>query len=795
MRNPHARQKPGRLVRRLQALPGVTRYLFCSGCERASLWRWPTTPSQLGVPSPAQAALLGAAIELSSGRTGASLLLALPVGWAQGLVEPSAAPTLAALPAAGAGFVGLWQLPEPAEAVDSELGRLWQSYRKLVTSPLSCAVAVKALSLERLLQGRFAPGSLEPAQLRQPWPLGSWLEDLADDPEILAANLVELLHLLPSPEQEPLVAALSERIAAGLRAEHCEQSERGSWLRLLEALVAGANGNTPLQRGMACGLATLGLRHASELEDPAARGIALVGLLQGEPAASPVELGRVVKAIDELVLASSAARDTGDQVTQRRLNGALGTIVQKGGSKLLLLRSLVLGLSPDSCHRLGSLKSASAWLPLLQAVLLIDSAHAICLEDSGRRALVNLVERILPRLWWQQTLLVELLQGLRRYPLELAWLWEDSILLKGLERLHSRGIAPRRDGETTTRLERHEPDPQLLLRTQVLVLLRLLPHPCEQASGLLQLAGAAGKPPLLRLLDREDEEALVMAATAGLASRSGLLSRLAAERSGVAELLPPLLPVATLEQAFRAILEHWHGHFGAEAGSAQAPIAVVITTHNPQLEPLGLALESLCLQTLWPREVWVVDDGSSPEIAAALAELVATSRRRLQLPLRLLRRSSHEGAWRCRNVALELMTGQALVLQDVEALSHPLRLALQWQELKRGRASVYSRYLALHHSSGAPQPDGDHGGFFGEDITTLMLNRSVARDGRYFQGGRNWCDLDIRRQLELCCGDTTLLEQPLVLRSTRRRFCDSVAPMRWDGWRFRSGPQGSMPSR
>jgi hypothetical protein len=712
-------------------------------------------------------------------RTGSLLILALPVDWTCDLVETATVPNLATLSDAGGVFVALWQLPEVPAAVESELGRLWHSYRHLVARPPSCDDAVNALRLERLLQGHFAPGSLEPAPRRAPWPLGSWLGALAEDPETLAAKLGELLCRLPTAEQGPLAEALEERITAGLRAEQGDKNARGPWLRFLEALLAGLKSNRSLLEAMVCGLQGLGLWHASKLDDPAARGIALVGLLQGEQTASPVELGLLVKAIDDLVVASSAAHDAGDQVTQRSLNGALEMIVRKGGSKPWLLRSLVLALNPDTCHHLGSLKPVSVGMPLLQAVLLLDSASTTCLGDSGRRALVNLVERILPRLWWQQPLLLELLKSLRLYPLELAWLWEDSVMLQGLERLHSRGIPPRSaDEERASCLESHHFDPQMLLRTQVLVLLRLLPHPCDQAGGLLRLVGSTGKPPLLRLLDREDEDALVMAATAGLASRSVLLSRLAAERNGVPELLPPLLPVAKLEQTFRRILDHWHCHFAAEANSAQAPIAVVITTHAPQLELLRLALESLSLQTLWPQEVWVVDDGSPPGIATALAEVVTICRRQFQLPLRLLLRSGHEGVWRCRDVALEVMTGKALALQDVEAISHPLRLALEWQELKRGRATVYGRHLTLHQATGAPQTDGGNSGFFGEDITTMMVKRSVARTMGAFQGGWSLADLDVRRQLHQCYGGgTTLLEQPICLMSARRRFCDSVAPM------------------
>ncbi|MGB5136780.1 MAG: glycosyltransferase family 2 protein, partial [Prochlorococcaceae cyanobacterium] len=244
-----------------------------------------------------------------------------------------------------------------------------------------------------------------------------------------------------------------------------------------------------------------------------------------------------------------------------------------------------------------------------------------------------------------------------------------------------------------------------------------------------------------------------------------VLARLAAERRGVPELLPPRLPPEGVETAFGAILGHWRSCFGAEAGREQASIAVVITTHRPRLGLLGLALESLALQTLRPSEVWLVDDGSPPAAAAALAELVQECRNELELPLRLVRCEENRGQYVGRNLAVELMGPEVLAIQDDDDLSHPLRLELQWQALQQGRAAVYAGHLRLDESSGALQPDGDGGAFFGDGIATLMTARATVRALGGFYPVRSRGDVEFRGRLEGRYGAAAVprLEQPLYL--------------------------------
>jgi len=750
--NLHARLNLGQLIRRLHALPGVDHYLFCGDCVRASLWRCAELPA-------------GEVISLAShaAQKGPTLLLALPLAWARGLLDGAAAPAPGDLAAVGARFVSLQDLHAAPEEVPSALGRLWQAYSQLGEIPPTVGEAVRLLQLERLLGQRFAPGSLLPARRQRPWPLDTWLEGLMADPPGLTADLVALLHLLPAAEQPAWAETLAAHIDTALSSDGVDPQP---WLRLLEGLVGGINCREPRLQAIENRLRSLGLRWAERLENHAQRGAVLARLLQASPASAPLQLGRLAAAIDELVLAIDQASGAGDRDRRRQLQRDLEGILRGVGPNLLLLRVLVPALAPDTCYRLPFVQPPSVCLLLLKGALLLDAPQVAALEGAQRKALVALVERTLPRIWWQELLLVKLLHDLRRFRLDPGWLREGGVLLAGLELLHSRGIPPLPQDQPLPAPAAPEegPDPARLLRTQVLLLLRLMAAPDERA-GLLRLAAAAGKPPVLRLLDGEDEEAPAMAAAAGLAARSLVLARLAAECRGVPELLPPLLPPAGVETAFGAILGHWRSCFEAEAGREQASVAVVITTHAPRLGLLRLALASLALQTLRPSEVWLVDDGSPAAAAAALAELVRECRNDLDLPLRLVRRDGNQGQYVGRNVALELMGAEVLAIQDDDDLSHPLRLELQWLALRQGLAAVYARHLRLDEGTAALQPDGDGGAFFGDGITTLMTERKTVRALGGFYPVRSRGDVEFRGRLErrYGVGNVSRLEQPLYL--------------------------------
>ncbi|MEB3202125.1 MAG: glycosyltransferase family A protein [Synechococcus sp.] len=752
----HRDQNRRRLVDQLFALAGVGHYEFVRGCDQALLLR--------------------------SGPGDGRLVLALPLAWSRGLVTADQAPELAALLAAGAVPIPLeaWPAVPGADppASHSALGQLLAAYQTLLASPhpLEPATAVQLLQLERQLRCQLAPGCWPaPQALGRPLPLAAWLAELPDGPlalQRLGDQLVALLHLLPAPEQQAYSEALEHLLLQGLAG-----ADPLGWLRLLEALVGGLNSRQPQLLAVAAGLRRAGLERGAALADPGERGLVLMRLLQAPLiVAQPAWLAGLAAAIDQLVGAIGAAAAAGEQQQKRALQRQLEGIVRSGSTNLPLLQALLPALEPESCYRLATLLPPTACLVLVKGVLLLGDPLVASLNRPHRWGLLALLERSLPRLWWQPQLLVKLLHDLRRFPLHTAWLLaEDAALLPALVLLHSRGVAPPPPDHGPEPLQLRplaaeelpgEPeDPRRLLRLQLTLLLRLVRGE-EERAALLRLASAAGKPPLLRLLDGDDEEALVLAVAAGLPSRVVGLVRLAAERTGVPELLPPLLPSSGgVRAVFAACLTQWRQQLAPAVERPLLPITVLFTCHRPRLDLLRLALESIALQSVAVAEVLVVDDGTPEAEAAALAELLQGAARELALPLRLLRQEANAGQYACRNLAIAQMAGEALAIHDDDDLSHPLRLELQWRALQQGAAAVFGRHVRLDGATGAPQADGDGGAFFGDGITTLLLRRRTALALGGFYPVRSRGDVDFRRRLEQRYGlaQVVRLDEPLYL--------------------------------
>lgn len=771
------------LVRQRFALPGVAAYGFVDGCDQAQLLRAPQTASW--------SALLGDGLIALDGAAAADpgLLLALPLAWSRGLVGPAEAPSIQALLEAGAAAVTLeaWPGAVPAASAEqappapaSALAALLAPYRALLAAgandPLEPASALQLLQLERQLRRQLAPACWPaPQALGRPLPLADWLLELPTEApalQRLADQLVALLHLLPAAEQTAFVEALEPLLLVGL-----EQADPLPWLRLLEALVGGMNSRQPRLVAAAERLRRAGLARGAALADPGARGLALMRLLQAPLALEqPAWLQALAAAIDALVAAIGTAAEAGDKEQKRSLQRQLEATVLAGATNLPLLQALLPVLAPESGYRLPSLLPPSGCLVLVKGVLLLGDPAISRLDRPWRRALLALLERGLPRIWWQADLLQKLLHDLRRFPLHTVWLQADNAeLLPALVRLHSRGVAPPPpdNGPEPLQLRPLAPeelpgepeDPRRLLRLQLTLLLRLVRGE-EERGALLRLAGAAGKTPLLRLLDGDDEEALALAVAAGLPSRAVGLARLAAERAGVPELLPVLLPTSGGVQAvFAACLALWRQQLPPQVPRPTLPITVLFTCHRPRLALLRQALESLALQSVAVAEVLVVDDGTPEPEAAALAALLEQAAGELELPLRLLREERNQGQYACRNLAIERMAGEVLAIHDDDDLSHPLRLELQWKALQQGAAAVYGRHVRLDEASGAPQADGDGGGFFGDGITTLLLRRATALELGGFYPVRSRGDVDFRRRLEQRYGAARVvrLEEPLYL--------------------------------
>jgi glycosyltransferase involved in cell wall biosynthesis len=111
-----------------------------------------------------------------------------------------------------------------------------------------------------------------------------------------------------------------------------------------------------------------------------------------------------------------------------------------------------------------------------------------------------------------------------------------------------------------------------------------------------------------------------------------------------------------------------------------APISVVIPAHN-RAHTIERCLASVLGQTLRPREILVVDDGSVDDTAGAAARFAADSIRVLRLP-------TCQGAQTARNRAIESSTQEWTAFLDSDDEWLPERLRVQWALLEaRGRAA------------------------------------------------------------------------------------------------------------
>lgn len=790
----HTRLNLQGLVQRLHALPGVSRYLFCAGLDAVLLLSGETmSPEQPGrslelavPPGP------GVAAEPAS----PSVIALLPLSWARGLVAAELAPSLEELVAAAGGAcltLNALSWTTATARPRSRLGEQILAYRTQLDlglnlleplqhepedplAPPAAGVISTALVLlqsERRLLRQIDPRSWPSPPWRPPLDAAGWIRaDVPLSPE-QADQLAAMVHLLPQDEQVPFTAALASDLEAllGQAAPGAAAPEAASGLDwvwdLAETLVGALNSRDPELSVIARQLRGRMLERALQLPDPVQRTARLIRCIDNETCSSEgsTALAVLAAAIDRVVREIDLASSRGDGKQRRLLQRQLAEALRGAGSNLQLMRELVLQLSLESCSQLPQRQPPSACLLLLKGLLLLDSTAVTPLPLERQQALVQLFERLLPRVWWQADLLEALLRDLRRFRLDVSWLSNHGgAVLAGTMRLHRYLVAPTAAAAQPGAAAAEQG--QELLRLQLLALLRLTSG-VKDRTNLLRRVQEISPSDTSRCWLAGAEEPILAAACSGLGTYTTSLLRLYAEACGVPELVPLLPPGEGVALAFDRVLEHWRRH-GPQPGSAAAEaaqIAVVITTFRPNLGRLRQTLEALRLQTLPAAEVLVVDDGSPAAEGEALEQLLDLFRYGHGLPVLLLRLERNQGQYACRNLALAASSADVIAIQDDDDLSHPLRLEHQWLALRQGALACYAQHVRFEELSGQPQPDGDGFRAIGDGITSLMVRRDTAVALGGFYPVRSRGDVEFRSRLQRQFGEGAIarLNQPLYL--------------------------------
>lgn len=814
----HTRLNLQGLIQRLYALPGVSTYHFATDLDAVLL----LPGDGLDALGPACGIKLSGLSGLAGGAEprATSVVALLPLRWARGLLPAELAPGLGQLlAAAGGSCLSLNALRWPAvtasqpqtapsgsagegqAARHSSLGGQIQGYRAQLQrwqalvalpgpglelegpmAPGGAALITTALALlqsERLLLRQIDPRSWPAPPWRAPLEARDWIRaDVPLSPE-QSDQLGALVHLLPRNEQLFFTAGLASALEALLDQDTTLGAEEPgdvnlAWAwDLAETLVGALNSRDPALSTIARQLRLRLLESALQRRDPVERAARLVRCIdtdacqgQGGDGSGPGAVAVLASAIDGVVQEIDLASSRGDGRQRRLLQRQLAEALRGAGSNLQLLRQLVLQLSLESYSQLPQRQPPSACLLLLKGLLLLDSAAVELLPLERQQGLVQLFERLLPRVWWQADLLEALLRDLRRFRLDAGWLsGHGGAVLAGTMRLHRYLVPPTAVVGPSDGAQPHQG--QELLRLQLLALMRLTSG-VKDRTNLLRRVQEISPGDTSRCWLAAAEEPILAAACSGLGTHTTSLLRLYAQACGVPELVPLLPSGEGVAPAFERVLDHWRRH-GPKAGSAAsadvASIAVVITTFRPDLGRLRQALEALRLQTLPAAEILVVDDGSPPPEGEALGQLLDLYRHGHGLPLRLLRQERNQGQYACRNLALAASSAEVLAIQDDDDLSHPLRLERQWLALGQGALACYAQHVRFEETSGQPQPDGDGFRAIGDGITSLMVRRDTAVALGGFYPVRSRGDVEFRSRLQRQFGEGAIarLKQPLYL--------------------------------
>ena len=118
-----------------------------------------------------------------------------------------------------------------------------------------------------------------------------------------------------------------------------------------------------------------------------------------------------------------------------------------------------------------------------------------------------------------------------------------------------------------------------------------------------------------------------------------------------------------------------------------ADVSVVIPCYNAQ-RFISQTVESVLTQTDPPKEVWVIDDGSTDDSAAIVQQYVDRS----SGVVRLIKQAN-AGESRARNVGIERSTGRFIAFLDADDLWLPHKTATQLEALGRlpGAVGVHGR--------------------------------------------------------------------------------------------------------
>jgi glycosyltransferase involved in cell wall biosynthesis len=217
--------------------------------------------------------------------------------------------------------------------------------------------------------------------------------------------------------------------------------------------------------------------------------------------------------------------------------------------------------------------------------------------------------------------------------------------------------------------------------------------------------------------------------------------------------------------------EQWISKDTPNIGVKPPKVSVIMTCHDAQ-DTIQEAVESLLFQTYPNLEVIVCDDGSTDSSWEILQEI-----KKRCGGLRIIRNNGNYGTYLSKNRAIEKSTGDILIFQDSDDISHPRRIEIQTAPLIRSNEIIATRsqYLRYNDADGSLIPVGGLPSKLG--LITLAVRKQAFRNIGYFDATRRAADDEWVQRLLHLYGKNSLLNQNVTLYLARLRATSLVSDM------------------
>lgn len=218
-------------------------------------------------------------------------------------------------------------------------------------------------------------------------------------------------------------------------------------------------------------------------------------------------------------------------------------------------------------------------------------------------------------------------------------------------------------------------------------------------------------------------------------------------------------------------------------------VSVVMTCFNAA-DTIREAVESLLFQDYPDLEVIVCDDRSSDRSWEILCDMA-----RRCAGLKVLRNNGNYGTYLSKNRAIDAASGEIVMFQDSDDISHPSRVRVQVAPLidQPGLMATRTKYLRYDEASGRIVPVAGLASKFG--LITLAVRRRVFDEIGYFDAVRRAGDDEWVQRLSRLYGDSAMRNLDVTLYLARLREGSLVADMIRVSADGQQVDQGSSPAR